>query len=193
LYCGSICSYLLILRFPLFFFLSCIFWFSPMIISFNRKFLSIFLTGSVLGINFLRLIFFITVLGGGTLWIYKNPYQIYYTWIRSHQSFNSWNNFNRYHFYIYMHLYTVFAPYSPSYPVSPPPSPSHWYQCPLGQHLFRPLVFQFCKRKKRYFCLFEIKVATQGCSLWYFHVYMYYKPNWFISSIFLHSTLVLFL
>jgi hypothetical protein len=28
--------------------------------------------------------------------------------------------------------------------------------------------------------------------LWYFHVYMYYNPNWFIS-IFLHSTLVPFL
>jgi hypothetical protein len=29
--------------------------------------------------------------------------------------------------------------------------------------------------------------------MWYFHVYMYYNPNWFISPIFLHSTLVLFL
>jgi hypothetical protein len=37
--------------------------------------------------------------------------------------------------------------------------------------------------------LFEIKVATQ----WYFHVYMYYNDNWFISSTFLHSTLVPFL
>jgi hypothetical protein len=26
--------------------------------------------------------------------------------------------------------------------------------------------------------------------LWHFHVYMYYNLNWFISSIFLHSTLV---
>jgi hypothetical protein len=26
--------------------------------------------------------------------------------------------------------------------------------------------------------------------LWYFHVYMYYSPNWFISSNFLHSTLI---
>jgi hypothetical protein len=28
--------------------------------------------------------------------------------------------------------------------------------------------------------------------LWYFHVNVYYNPNWFISSIFLHSTLVPF-
>jgi hypothetical protein len=28
-------------------------------------------------------------------------------------------------------------------------------------------------------------VATQGVSLWHFHVYMYYNPHWFISSIFL--------
>jgi hypothetical protein len=26
--------------------------------------------------------------------------------------------------------------------------------------------------------------------LWHFHVYMYYNPNWFIFSIFLHSTLL---
>jgi hypothetical protein len=45
--------------------------------------------------------------------------------------------------------------------------------------------------KKRCFCLF--KIATPGVSLWYFHVYMYYNLNWFISSIFLLSTLVLFL
>jgi hypothetical protein len=38
--------------------------------------------------------------------------------------------------------------------------------------------------------LFEIKIATQGVSLWYFHVCMYYNPNWFISSNFLHSALI---
>jgi hypothetical protein len=36
-------------------------------------------------------------------------------------------------------------------------------------------------------------VATKEVFLWYFHVYMYYNPNWFIFSIFLHSTLVPFL
>jgi hypothetical protein len=41
--------------------------------------------------------------------------------------------------------------------------------------------------------LFEIKVATWGVALWYFHVYMYYNPSCFISSNFLHSTLVPFL
>jgi hypothetical protein len=37
------------------------------------------------------------------------------------------------------------------------------------------------------------KIVIQGVSLWYFHVYMYYNPNLFISSIFLLSTLVSFL
>jgi hypothetical protein len=43
------------------------------------------------------------------------------------------------------------------------------------------------------FLLFEKKVASQWISLWYFYVCMYYSDNWFISSDFLHSTLVLFL
>jgi hypothetical protein len=59
-------------------------------------------------------------------------------------------------------------------------------------------VLQFCRRKKIkqktwHFSLFEIKVAIQGVSLWYFHVYMYYNPNCFISSNFCHSILVPFL
>jgi hypothetical protein len=33
-------------------------------------------------------------------------------------------------------------------------------------------------------------MATQGVSLWHFHVYMYYSLIWFIPSIFLLSTLV---
>jgi hypothetical protein len=37
------------------------------------------------------------------------------------------------------------------------------------------------------------KIATQGVSLRHFHVYMYYNLNWFISPIFLLSTLVPFL
>jgi hypothetical protein len=49
------------------------------------------------------------------------------------------------------------------------------------------------KRKTWHFCLFEIKVAIQGASLWYFHIYMCYTPNWFISSNFLHSALLTFL
>jgi hypothetical protein len=66
------------------------------------------------------------------------------------------------------------------------------------QDLFHPPVLWFCRRKKRkrktwYFSLFEIKVTTQRVSLWYFHVYMYFNPNWFISSSFLHSALVPFL
>jgi hypothetical protein len=37
------------------------------------------------------------------------------------------------------------------------------------------------------------KIATLRVSLWHFHVYMYYNSIWFISSIFLLSTLVPFL
>jgi hypothetical protein len=33
------------------------------------------------------------------------------------------------------------------------------------------------------------KIVIQGVSLWHFHIYMYYSSNWFISSIFLLSTL----
>jgi hypothetical protein len=86
-------------------------------------------------------------------------------------------------------MYTVFALYSPSHAFSHFLSSSCWYQCPQTGPVL--LVLQFWKRKSKWhFCLF--KIATQGASLWHFHVYMYYNPNWFISSVFLLSTLVLF-
>jgi hypothetical protein len=77
----------------------------------------------------------------------------------------------------------------------------HWCQpSPLGRTCSILLFSDFVeekrekiKRKTWHFSLFEIKVATQGDSLWYFHVYMYYNPNWFVSSNFLHSTLFPFL
>jgi hypothetical protein len=54
--------------------------------------------------------------------------------------------------------------------------------------MFHSHVLQFCKR---HFCPF--KIATQGVSLWHFHLFVYYSLIWFISSIFLLSTLILFL
>jgi hypothetical protein len=45
------------------------------------------------------------------------------------------------------------------------------------------LFSHFVKERKNYFCF--IKIATQRVSLWHFVVYMYYNPNWFMSSIFL--------
>jgi hypothetical protein len=48
-------------------------------------------------------------------------------------------------------------------------------------------------KRKTCFCYFEIRVATQGVSLCYVRAHMYYNPNWFISSIPLHSSLVPFL
>jgi hypothetical protein len=84
--------------------------------------------------------------------------------------------------------------------ITPPtPFPRH-LSSPIGtnpQDLFHHLVLQFCRRKNKekekkwHFCL--LKIAIQGVSLWHFHVYLYYSPNWFISYIFLHFTLVPFL
>jgi hypothetical protein len=37
----------------------------------------------------------------------------------------------------------------------------------------------------------KIKIVIQGVSLWHFNVCMYYTLNWYISSIFLFSTLFL--
>jgi hypothetical protein len=73
-------------------------------------------------------------------------------------------------------------------------SSSHWYQPYPRQDLFCPPVLLFSKRKRKkwHFCLCEMKIATQGISLWYFHVYIHYYPNCFISSFFLLSTLLPF-
>jgi hypothetical protein len=51
--------------------------------------------------------------------------------------------------------------------------------------------FLFSDFEKRHFCLY--KIALQTISWWHSHVYMHYNLNWFISSIFLLSTLVPFL
>jgi hypothetical protein len=67
----------------------------------------------------------------------------------------------------------------------------HWYQHPQTGPVSTSCSQTLQKKKKRHFCLFNI--ATQGVSLWHFHIYMYYNLNWFIPSIFLLSTLVLFL
>jgi hypothetical protein len=83
-------------------------------------------------------------------------------------------------------VYTVFALCSPFFTLSPHPPPSHWYQLP-----WQDLFSNFVKEKKWHLCLF--KIVTQEVSLWHFHVYMYFKLNWFVASIFLLSTLVSFL
>jgi hypothetical protein len=91
---------------------------------------------------------------------------------------HSWNIFNRSHFSIFIHENTIFPPYSPPFPFP--------YKLPIplvlfpGQDLFYLPALCFWKN---IFCLF--KVFIQGVSLWYFHVYMYYNPNWFIPFIFL--------
>jgi hypothetical protein len=159
---------------------------------------------------FIFLYFFIVVLLGVHCGIYKSSYNVSNTSYLSSaspplsfitSSPHSWNTFNRYHFCIYIHVYTVFALYSPSYNISLTPPPSHWYQLPPTPPQVRPVLPSYSlilwKKKeiwkKWHFCLFNIKIAKQGVSLWHFHVYMYYNPSWFISPIFLHSTLVPFL
>jgi hypothetical protein len=47
----------------------------------------------------------------------------------------------------------------------------------------------FLKKKKRHFCVF--KIALYSDLWWHFHVYAYCNLNWFISPIFLLSTLAL--
>jgi hypothetical protein len=83
---------------------------------------------------------------------------------------HSWNSFNRYHFPIYMHVYTECIQYSPSHALSPSHS-SPTGTNPPGRTCFALLFSDFVREKKWHFCLF--KIATQGVSLWHFHVYMH--------------------
>jgi hypothetical protein len=69
-----------------------------------------------------------------------------------------------------------------SFPHLLPPSTG---TSPSGRTCPTLLFSDFVKVNKYHFCLF--KIVTQGFSLWYFHAYMYYNPNWFMSSIFLST------
>jgi hypothetical protein len=85
-------------------------------------------------------------------------------------------------------VYIVFALYSP------PTSFPCYLPLPLIPPLpsFSTLLFsKVSEEKRKKWLFFEIKKLS--FSLWYFHVYMYYKPRWFISYNFLHTILVLFL
>jgi hypothetical protein len=74
-------------------------------------------------------------------------------------------------------------------PHSPIPLLSHWCQPPIPRRTCSALLSSDFVEEKREkikwktwrFSLFEIKVAMQAVSLGYFHVYMYYNPNWFIK------------
>jgi hypothetical protein len=78
-------------------------------------------------------------------------------------------------------VYTASAPYSPSHSLSPPSPPCHCTTSSSGRTCFALLFSEFVNKKK------ETRV-----SLWHFHVYMCYDLIWFISSLFLLSTLVPF-
>jgi hypothetical protein len=124
-------------------------------------------------------------------------YQMYHSWIHPlhlyHPSPYCCNTSigNIFAFtYMCTHFCTVFTllppfpatfslPLLPPLPLSGPVLPS----C-------SPIMY---KKRKRQFCLFEIKVATQGVSLWYFHVYVYPDPKLVHLLYFLHSMLVSFL
>jgi hypothetical protein len=76
---------------------------------------------------------------------------------------HSLNSFNRYHFSTYIYVDTVFAPYLPS----------PWYHFPK-QDLFQVNIIWLCKKKQKMtVCLF--KIATEGVSLWHFHIYVQYS------------------
>jgi hypothetical protein len=137
------------------------------------------------------------VLGDGTLWhLHKFLQYIKYTWIHPlhHSSLSphpySWNSFNRYHFPIYVYMCTQYLRHTHS----PIPFPhtlvlTTLHPCRICSAL---LFSNFVKAKKKwYFCSF--KIATQGVSLWHFHVYLYYSPIRFISSLFLFYYHSLFL
>jgi hypothetical protein len=156
----------------------------------------------LLSTHFLNLFFYCCT--GSTLWHSQKFLQ--YSMVEFTNSImllypscpHSWNSFSRSHFSTYIPEHVIFPPYSSSYFVSliftllhpflisfPLPLVSTFN--PTGPAL--PSWFYFAK--KWHFCLF--KIAIQEVSLWYFHVYMYYNPNWFIPSIFLLSMLIPFL
>jgi hypothetical protein len=79
-------------------------------------------------------IFFIVLLGRGTLWHLQKSLQcIRYIILEFFPSTillfspcpHSWNSFNRNHFSIYVQEYTAFVLSSPSHTLSPHPSPSY--------------------------------------------------------------------
>jgi hypothetical protein len=122
---------------------------------------------------------------------------IYHSWINPlHHSplspfSHSWNSFNRSYFSIYIHVYIIFPPYLSSYILFLYPSPPTSTNLP-DKTCFA-FLFCFCKKKKKIIIItFMFKIDT-GCSLWHFHVCIYYNLNWFTPSIFLLSTLVPFL
>jgi hypothetical protein len=155
----------------------------------------------------LQLIFFFIVgLGGGILWHLQNSYNVLnisdlnspaHCSPLSSPWLHSWNSLKRHIFYTYIHVNTMFAVYSPSYlfPCHLPPPTGTILTPHPGKDLFCPQI-HWCfrrKKKKMLFLLLWDKGSCIGVSSWYFHVYMYYNPKIFMSSIFLYSTLVHFL
>jgi hypothetical protein len=129
----------------------------------------------------------------GFIVTFTNILTVYHSW--THPSIlllyltphpHSWNSFNMSHFFIFIHECIIFHHIHPPIPcpyVLPPT-----LVLTTTQDLFYLPILCFCKR---HFCLF--KISVQSISLWQFHVYRYYSPNWFIPSIFLLFTLVPFL
>jgi hypothetical protein len=91
-----------------------------------------------------------------------------------------------FYFHIWVHsistIFILLHPFLLSSPLPLVPTPR--------QDLFYFLVICFWGEKS-HFCFF--KIFMQRVPLCHFHVYMYCIPKWFIPSIFLFSTLVLFL
>jgi hypothetical protein len=144
--------------------------------------------------NFILFIFFIVVLGEGTLWYLQRFLQC---------SWSSILEFTTFIIFLYL-LPLIPGMVSTAIIFAFTYMCTHYFQCthplipfshhlsPLtgantlhpGKDLFCPLVLQFCRRKKvkdkkknMTFCLFKINISTQGVSLWCFHSYVYCNPT----------------
>jgi hypothetical protein len=129
---------------------------------------------------------------------YMNPPPLPFSFIPLYP--NSWSSFNSYHFCIYLHVYSFLhcihppTPFPHHLPNTQRPTFSHW------AGLLHPPVLWFCRIKKRkdktkkndILAVWD-KVSYTGSFLVIFPCIYVFNHNWFISSNFLHSTLVPFL
>jgi hypothetical protein len=89
-------------------------------------------------------------------------------------------------------MYTWMCTLLPSFTISLP-LPPHWFHTTQTRPVSPSCSLILYEKRRRKKMPFLVNKATQGVSLWHFHVYMYYSPIWFISSVFLISILVPFL
>jgi hypothetical protein len=124
------------------------------------------------------ILFFYCYVGWGCIIAFIKVLKIYHTWIHLHHSplsplshipgIVSTGIIFTFTYMCTQYLYRT-------HPCSPFPHllPSLTGTNPPRQDLYHPPSLHFVKEKNWHFCLF--KIATQGVSLWHFHVCMYYS------------------